>query len=126
MKDTFALHLCNYPEDERLKGKVDHFFQKVSPFNQNQSRIQALILSLLSQIGMDEDSLSPLSVHTGHAHEVFDKKNVVILTPDSPNNLDNFRQDDVYVIGGIAGTGGPLSLVHAKTHGLRHARFPLR
>lgn len=104
MRETFALHLCNFNPNTATSRKINLQFKALA----------------------NDDSESPISTHSAPAHEVFKRENVVLLTPDSPNNLDVYRADDVYVIGGLIGDVGPLTIVEAKKKGLRHAKFPLR
>lgn len=72
------------------------------------------------------DKNSPLSIHAECFTETLPKKNVVLLTPDSENDLE-FNANDIYVVGGICEKIKPaeLTLAKAKSFGLRAARFPL-
>ena len=61
--------------------------------------------------------------------ELFPKERLVYLSPDSKNDLLQFDEDDIYVIGGIIDKGtdaSPLTLANAKRNKIRHARFPMR
>ena len=61
--------------------------------------------------------------------DLFPKERLVYLSPDSKNDLMQFDDDDIYVIGGIIDKGtdySPLTLANAKRNKIRHARFPMR
>uniref|UniRef100_A0A6B2LI24 tRNA (guanine(9)-N(1))-methyltransferase n=1 Tax=Arcella intermedia TaxID=1963864 RepID=A0A6B2LI24_9EUKA len=52
---------------------------------------------------------------------------LVYLTPDSPNVLQEIKDDDIYVIGGYVDLPPcpNVSLLKAEKQGLRHARLPI-
>jgi len=60
--------------------------------------------------------------------ELFDKKRIVYLTPDSREVLREYDPDDVYVVGAVndGGHGDTVTLSSAKEAGVRHAKMPLR
>eukprot|EP01029_Cantina_marsupialis_P029999 TRINITY_DN79039_c0_g1_i1.p1 TRINITY_DN79039_c0_g1~~TRINITY_DN79039_c0_g1_i1.p1 ORF type:complete len:365 (-),score=104.26 TRINITY_DN79039_c0_g1_i1:73-1167(-) len=60
--------------------------------------------------------------------DVFEKDKLIYLSPDSENVIDCIEDDKVYVIGGIADktVKKGLTLNYANTHGIRHARLPLK
>lgn len=49
------------------------------------------------------------------------------LTADSPNNLTELNESDVYIIGGIVDRNRYLKLTldRAEEQGIRHARLPI-
>ncbi|XP_067634318.1 mitochondrial ribonuclease P protein 1 homolog [Eurosta solidaginis] len=69
----------------------------------------------------------PMNVHEKCFTELFDKKNLVYLTPHCRTDLDFYEPDDVYIIGAMVDkvNNEPLSLAKAKRLGLRMARLPL-
>ncbi|XP_031632457.1 mitochondrial ribonuclease P protein 1 homolog [Contarinia nasturtii] len=69
----------------------------------------------------------PLRIHEADASEDFPKEKLVILTPDSPNVLREYNNDDHYVISSIVDRGDkkPISIAKAKELNIRHARVPL-
>ena len=61
--------------------------------------------------------------------EAFDARDVVYLSPDAPEVLDEVTSDHVYVIGGIVDLctrGIPTSLARATRSNLRARRLPIR
>lgn len=67
-------------------------------------------------------------LHQGPLEECFDKSKLVMLSPDSPNVLEKFDEDLVYVIGGIADNCNEkknCTLLRAVELGIAHARLPL-
>lgn len=59
--------------------------------------------------------------------KLFPKDRLVYLTPNSPNFLQEYDENDVYIVGGIVDKGGeePLTLAKSKREGIRTAKFPL-
>ena len=58
---------------------------------------------------------------------VFPRSNLIYLTPDASDDLEDFKADDIFVIGGLVDKvlRKNCSLVHAKKLGIRCAKFPL-
>ena len=56
------------------------------------------------------------------------KTNLVYLTADSEHELEDFKDDEVYIIGGIVDRNRykNLTLNKANEQGIRHARLPIR
>ena len=56
------------------------------------------------------------------------KINLVYLTADSEHELEDFKDDEVYIIGGIVDRNRykNLTLNKANEQGIRHARLPIR
>ena len=79
---------------------------------------------------IDEDGSNfPVEITEKHQTELFPKEKLVYLSPDSKNDLWQFDDDDIYVIGGLIDKGqdyAPLTLANAKRNKIRHARFPMR
>lgn len=69
----------------------------------------------------------PMNVHAESYLDVFDKKDLVYLTPHCRNELYEYNPDDVYIVGAMVDKAHsePLSLAKAKKHELRMAKFPL-
>lgn len=102
-KMPFDLHLCNANTSE---GSV-HWLKKHIP---NLS-----------------DKKCPLSVHEKCFTELFPTERLVYLSPDSENVLTECNDDDIFIVGTIVDKGRcqSLSLMRAKSLGLRHARLPV-
>ena len=100
-RTPFVLHFANFTEQNHLA----HLLQQMMP------NIRDLPLILNSNDYVDQ----------------FPKEKLVILTPDSPHNLDKFNPNDHYVINAIVDRGDkvPLSMAKAKRYNLRTARLPL-
>ena len=56
------------------------------------------------------------------------KKDIVYLTADSEHELEDFKEEDIYVIGGIVDRNRykNLTLDKANEQGIRHARLPIQ
>jgi tRNA (guanine9-N1)-methyltransferase len=56
------------------------------------------------------------------------KKDLVYLTADSENELEDFKEDEIYIIGGIVDRNRykNLTLNKANEQGIRHARLPIQ
>ena len=56
------------------------------------------------------------------------KKDLVYLTADSEHELEDFKEEDVYIIGGIVDRNRykNLTLDKANVQGIRHARLPIQ
>lgn len=69
----------------------------------------------------------PLKIHTTDVSEVFPKEQLVYLSPDAEDVLDEFNADHLYVIGGIVDRGlrQPLTFAKSKKLNIRAARLPL-
>ncbi|XP_031640234.1 mitochondrial ribonuclease P protein 1 homolog [Contarinia nasturtii] len=83
--------------------------------------------SLLKKIPTITTKPLPLRIHKADASEVFPKEKLVLLTPNLPNVLREYNNDDHYVISSIVDRGDkkPLSIAKAKELNIRHARLPL-
>lgn len=69
----------------------------------------------------------PVMVTEKSYMDLFPKKDLVYLSPDSRTDL-SFRPDDIYIIGGVVDNvdGKPYSLTSAKKQNIRHARLPIK
>ena len=56
------------------------------------------------------------------------QKNLLILSPDSRNDLIEYNPNDIYVIGGIVEKAAKTrhTLDYARHNEIRHARFPMK
>lgn len=69
----------------------------------------------------------PMNIHEQSYLDLYDKKQLVYLTPHCKNELQSFNHDDIYIIGAMVDktNNDPLSLAKAKKQGLRMAKLPL-
>ncbi len=101
----FAMYLCNFnPDSEKCR-----LIEEVHP------RIR--------------DPASPVYVTEKSYLELFPQKSLVYLTPNSPEEMEEFSHDQVYIVGGLVDKGLGLTnttLAQAKRENIRHAKLPLR
>lgn len=85
-----------------------------------------IIKNLCGQIPSLVKMGSPTEIHSECFMQLFPKKQLVMLTPDSANVLE-YNSNDIYIVGGIVdyGRSDPLTLAKAKELGIRTARLPL-
>merc|ERR1711972_450383 len=105
-RDPFNLILCN-----------------VGPGNE---AIEAAYKRSVNNASLD---LFPWTVISESYLNIFPKERLVYLTPHTEDLLDEYSDDDVYIIGmfvdcGGDSTGRPLSLQKAEQDGLRVASLP--
>ena len=82
---------------------------------------------------LEKSGLSNWDVHLNEKsyQEIFDglvtKENIIYLTSDSPNELADFEEDKVYIIGGLVDHNHHKSLCYdiAVKNGFSHARLPI-
>lgn len=69
----------------------------------------------------------PLKYHEEDICDLFPREKLVLLTPDSPNILQQYNAEDYYVVSGIVDRGDkvPHTFAKAKKFNLRTARLPL-
>ncbi|XP_015593225.1 mitochondrial ribonuclease P protein 1 homolog [Cephus cinctus] len=69
----------------------------------------------------------PLNITSKSYLELFDKKDLVYLTPHCHNDMDDYDPSAIYIIGALVDktTHDPLSLAKSKKEGLRMAKLPL-
>lgn len=70
---------------------------------------------------------SPIDVHQECYSDLYPHKNLLYLTPYSPNILEKYNPNDIYVIGAVIDYGyhGPITLNNAKKLGIRTASLPI-
>lgn len=73
------------------------------------------------------DPTFPATLSNECFSKLFPKKQLIYLTPDSENIIENFNVDDIFVIGAIVDKSldKPLTFTKAKRMGIRSARFPI-
>lgn len=96
------LHLCNFPNDGKMKNILDRYFGYYA-------------------------SLKSGHIHEESYSEVFDPRSVVYLSPHAKEDLLEYNPDDVYVIGAYVDKGAslPVSFGKAKAEKIRSVKFPL-
>ncbi|XP_011309094.1 mitochondrial ribonuclease P protein 1 homolog [Fopius arisanus] len=101
--DPFDLHFCNLNVDGDLHSNFLAFIPTM----------------------YDDDF--PMNVTSKSYLDLFDKKQLVYLTPDTNVELREFSYDDIYIIGALVDklSGRPLSMAKAKREGLRMAKLPI-
>ncbi|XP_067128187.1 tRNA methyltransferase 10 homolog C [Centruroides vittatus] len=102
-REPFNLYFCNLHKDNAL---IPYLKNAIPHINKNNCLITSTEKSYL---------------------DIFPKERIVYLTPNSPNVLQKFDHDSVYVIGGFVDkvNAKPLSLAKAKREGLKTAKLPL-
>lgn len=111
------IQLC-HGENKVIREPFHFHFCNIIPGSQTDVKLRRGIPNL--------DEL-PLSVTKHHYLDCYPKERLVYLSPNSPNLLQKFEVDDVYVIGAIVDKAveDPLTLAKAKKEKIRTARFPL-
>lgn len=73
------------------------------------------------------DNDFPLNVTSQSYLDIFDKKSLVYLTPNSHHTLTEYDPSKVYIIGALVDKANPrpLSLAKAKKEGIQTAKLPL-
>lgn len=102
-KEPFNIHLCNASRD----SKTMKYLRTMIPV-------------------LDEDSFI-VNIHEGCFTELFPKKNLVYLTPHTRDDLEEYNEDDIYIIGAMVDKSSPrpYSLAKAKKLNLKMKRLPL-
>lgn len=131
---------CSYSQHMTARENHEAVKQLVRAFSINRKHLTPYSLQFC---GMQNESLMskflhkqiptlitkrlPLWVHEKDVTEMFPKEKLVILTPNSPNILKEYNNDDIYVVSAIVDRGDkqPLSIAKAKLLDIRHARLPL-
>lgn len=96
------------------------YFCNVDPMN----RLMQIVKKRIPIITNDD---FPITITSDPPTSICDKSKLVYLTPDSPNVLNKFDPNDMYVIGAYVDKNNhkPYSLSAARRYGVRHAKFPL-
>lgn len=96
------LHLCNVPTSGKLRDQLDFFFESFNVYNL-------------------------VHIHTESYTDIFNKKNLVYLSPDAQDELFEYNPEDVYIIGGYVDKGPSLklSIKKAKSDNIRAVKLPL-
>ncbi|XP_015113294.1 mitochondrial ribonuclease P protein 1 homolog [Diachasma alloeum] len=102
-QDPFDLHFCNF----NAEGDVHADFQAFIPT-------------------MYDDDF-PMNITSKPYLDIFDKDQLVYLTPDCPTELKEIDPDAIYIIGAIVDkvSGRPLSMAKAKRESLKMAKLPI-
>ena len=102
--DPFSMHFVNYdPKNYKHKSWLDY---------------------MTGNTGISNS----FDVHEESYLDLFPKENLLMLSPDSKNDLLEFNEDDVYIIGALNDNTikAPFTLSDAKKQGIRHARLPMK
>lgn len=99
----FDLHFCNFDVNSKSGSKIARHIPTL--FNPE----------------------FPMNVHPESYMDLFDKKDLVYLTPHCRYEMTDYNPDDIYIVGAMVDKAHsePLSLAKAKKYGLRMAKFPL-
>ncbi|KAK9502174.1 hypothetical protein O3M35_012757 [Rhynocoris fuscipes] len=100
------------------------------PFNLylcNASRENRLLRTLNKLIPTLYDDDFPLNITANSYTDIFPKEKLVYLTPHCNEELKQFNDDDIYIIGAMVDKTNqePLSLAKAKSEQVRMAKLPL-
>ena len=101
-REPFHLHFCNLCPSSDVSKTIDRRFPE---------------LRSMFYYTMTEQSYL----------DCYPPENLVYLSPDARDVLEEFSYDDVYIIGGLVDTGssGPHSYMKARKEKIRSARLPL-
>lgn len=88
------------------------------------SRSMKVLKSMMPSV---EDDYTPIDMHSGCYTELHSLDKLVYLTPYSPNLLNEYNPDDVYIIGALIDRGwhGAITTAKVKRQGIRTAWLPL-
>ncbi|XP_055312131.1 mitochondrial ribonuclease P protein 1 homolog [Sitodiplosis mosellana] len=97
----FVMHLCNMNKDSKLWHELAKEMLNIEKL--------------------------PIKVHSEDITEVFPSKNLVYLSPDAEDVIQEFNEDNTYVVGGLVdkATRTPVTLAKAKRLNIRSMRLPL-
>lgn len=97
----FVMHLCNMNKDSQLW----HYLKKE--------------IRNIEQL--------PIKIHAEDITEIFPTENLVYLTPDAEDVIQEFDENNTYVVGGLVdkATRTPVTLAKAKRINVRTMRLPL-
>jgi ribonuclease P protein 1 len=100
-REPFHFHFCNLSPSSDVHKTVNRHF----------SELNSLLYTVTESSYMD----------------CYPPEQLVYLSPNSPNILQKFNHDDVYIIGGLVDTSQskPLSYAKAKRNQIRSAKLPL-
>lgn len=113
------LMLC-FAENRAHDDPFDLHYFNVNPNTSSIKHLHNYIPNM-----MDTDF--PMNIHNESFLDCYDKNQLVYLTPHCHNDLVEYNNDDIYIIGAMVDkqNNEPLSLAKAKHMGLRMARLPL-
>ncbi|XP_072045383.1 tRNA methyltransferase 10 homolog B-like [Amphiura filiformis] len=130
--DLSMAHTMNTKEIHKLAGQIGRLYGS----NRKAEKPLHLWLSSLDTSGQIYDSCvkrndgfdNYLIDKSDKTHtEIFKTEDIVYLTPDSTNVLEQLESDKVYIIGGLVDETPNkfYTLTNAKDHGLQTARMPI-
>lgn len=97
----FVMHLCNMNKDSQLWREVGKEIPNIEKL--------------------------PIKVHAEDITDIFPTKNLVYLTPDAEDVIQEYDENDTYVVGGLVDKASrtPVTLAKAKRLNIRSVRLPL-
>ncbi|ODM90497.1 Mitochondrial ribonuclease P protein 1 [Orchesella cincta] len=131
---------CSYDENmnfreakncaKQLELLITENKQHPEPFNLylcNADRHSKMMTYLRRSVPTLDDDSFPINIHEESFMDVLPRERLVYLTPHTRDDLDEYNEDDIYIIGAMVDKTDPrpFSLGKAKKLGLRMRRLPI-
>jgi len=129
-RDKHLHYICSYIFFYReIMYAIRHNRWAKSPFQLHLTSYDASCDRCKLLLEASQNIMGPFSsvkVSPEHHIELFEKHKLIYLSPDSKDTLQDFDEDDIYVVGALHGGGNchKHSLASAKATGIRHASIP--
>lgn len=122
-----ALPFHVFREEARIKKQLQDTIHANAkgrfPFHLVFCNVNESYRSMLEEISGD----IPITITERGYLDMFDRRRLVYLSPDSKEDLETFDHNDVYIVGCITDLETkPLTKEKAQRHGIRHTKFPIR
>ncbi|GBE61924.1 hypothetical protein BOVATA_034170 [Babesia ovata] len=122
----------NEKESKSLARQIAGMYSKIK---KNEAKVKLIITGMSKDTALykhlqffNVDAWKQVHIHSQNYWELFDTRNVVVLTPDAEEYIEEVESDKVYIIGGLVDVNvkKKTTLTQAKERGVTALALPIK